>query len=75
MSREITNYLVNTGDGNMGVCYEAAYICIQDGYLMLKDKNFKLIKEFEVHDGFGMDNYPCNHCGVKHIKVKEVCNE
>lgn len=75
MSREINNYLVNTGDEQMGVCYEAAYIHIYDGYLRLSDKNFKLIKEFELHDGFGMHNYPCNHVGVKHIKIKEVCDE
>ena len=80
MGREYHKYLVNAGDGSnegMGICYEAAYISIHGGYLKLKDKNFKLIKEFEVHDDFGLNDYPCCELGVKLIKAdeKEVCDE
>jgi hypothetical protein len=71
MSRENNKYLVNTGDEEMGVCYEAAYISIHGGYLKLEDKNFKVIKEFEIHDGFGLYNYPFSHVGVKLIKAEE----
>ena len=79
MSRENHKYLINAGDGSnggMGICYEAAYISIHDGYLKLMDKKFKVIKEFELHDDFGLHDLPWCDRGVKLIKAdeKEVCD-
>jgi hypothetical protein len=50
---------VNEGDEPMYI--KAAWFQISNGYLKFLDKDYKLIKEFEIHDELHMDNFNFNH--------------